>query len=99
MPVSNRPHLTCCGFSQALTFLGLLVLRQYATMQVAETNTAAGMYSRAGFHIVQRTRDDWTSPIMRVILRSFLGYGTWHRMVQGTASSSSTANQHYSYGH
>ena len=51
-------------------------------MQVAETNTAAAMYSRAGFHVAKRTRDDWTAPLMHLILHSFLGYGSWHRMVK-----------------
>ena len=58
------------------------LLVNFVVVQVAESNTAAAMYSRAGFHVVKRTRDDWTAPLMHLILHSFLGYGAWHRMVK-----------------
>ena len=32
--------------------------------------------------MTRRTRDDWSAPLMRRVLHSFLGYSDWHRMVK-----------------
>ena len=58
------------------------LLHLAAVLQVAETNAAAGMYARHGFQVVKKTRDDWSAPFMRRVLRSFLGFPDWHRMVK-----------------